>query len=385
MNIALWFNLLQSKLFPALEEELGPLSENESQFVRIVELCNLTAFMTQFQWKENGRKPHSRLSLAKAFIAKSVWNLTTTESLIDFLRASASLRRLCGWETVKSLPDRSTFSRAFEQFAQSELPQRIHAHLIQTQFGSDEVIGHVSIDSTAIVGREAVTKTATAAASGSEPLQATARKRGRPRKGEEPPAREPKRLDLQGQRTLEDNLQDIPCQCDTGVKRNSKGYQESWRGFKLHLAANDLDIPLCGILSSASLHDSQAAIPLMQSTREVVAHSLYDLFDSAYDAPQIAKFSSSLGHVPIIDPNPRCSANPRQLAPHEKSRLKERSAVERVNSNLKDNWGGRFVRVRGAAKVACHLFFGVLAMTADRLIDLFKGVEEADEPSTCQN
>jgi hypothetical protein len=35
---------------------------------------------------------------------------------------------------------------------------------------------------------------------------------------------------------------------------------------------------------------------------------------------------------------------------------------------IQDNWGGRFVRVRGAAKDACHLFFGVLALTADRLI-----------------
>jgi hypothetical protein len=44
--------------------------------------------------------------------------------------------------------------------------------------------------------------------------------------------------------------------------------------------------------------------------------------------------------------------------------------VERVNSNLKDNWSGRFVPVRGAAKVAGHLFFGVLALTADLLISI---------------
>jgi hypothetical protein len=58
------------------------------------------------------------------------------------------------------------------------------------------------------------------------------------------------------------------------------------------------------------------------------------------------------------------------LAPHEKSRFKERSSLEGVNSNLKDNWGGKFVRIRGAAKVACHLFFGLLAMTADRLMSI---------------
>jgi len=59
--------------------------------------------------------------------------------------------------------------------------------------------------------------------------------------------------------------------------------------------------------------------------------------------------------------------------------------VERDNSNLKDNWGGRFVRVRGAAKVGCHLFFGMLAMTADRLIDLFCGVRQAENSGGCEN
>jgi len=44
--------------------------------------------------------------------------------------------------------------------------------------------------------------------------------------------------------------------------------------------------------------------------------------------------------------------------------------VERVNSALRDSYGGRHVRVRGHAKVACHLFFGVLALTVDRLMRL---------------
>jgi hypothetical protein len=48
----------------------------------------------------------------------------------------------------------------------------------------------------------------------------------------------------------------------------------------------------------------------------------------------------------------------------------QRSAVERANSNLKDNYGGRFIRVRGAAKVMAHLMFGVIALTAAQLCRL---------------
>jgi len=58
------------------------------------------------------------------------------------------------------------------------------------------------------------------------------------------------------------------------------------------------------------------------------------------------------------------------MAPHEVQRYKQRSSAERVNSNLKDNYGGRFVRVRGAEKVMAHLMFGLIALTASQLFQL---------------
>ncbi len=36
-------------------------------------------------------------------------------------------------------------------------------------------------------------------------------------------------------------------------------------------------------------------------------------------------------------------------------------------SLLKERYGGRWVRVRGAAKVMCHLMFGLVALTATAL------------------
>jgi nitrate/nitrite transporter NarK len=38
-----------------------------------------------------------------------------------------------------------------------------------------------------------------------------------------------------------------------------------------------------------------------------------------------------------------------------------------VYSRLKDEFGGRWVRVRGWAKVMTHLMFGILALTADQI------------------
>ena len=66
----------------------------------------------------------------------------------------------------------------------------------------------------------------------------------------------------------------------------------------------DGQIPISCLLTSASLHDSQAAIPLATLSAERTTN-LYDLMDAAYDAKQIRQHSRSLGHVPLIDTNPR--------------------------------------------------------------------------------
>ena len=61
-------------------------------------------------------------------------------------------------------------------------------------------------------------------------------------------------------------LDDLPRNCDVGTKRNSKGHQTSWIGYKLHIDSADGGIPVSCLLSSASMHDSQAAIPLAEIT-----------------------------------------------------------------------------------------------------------------------
>jgi hypothetical protein len=374
MNLSLWANCLQRQLFPALEEELGPLSDTEQKFVRVVERVDLSRLIAPYAWKWIGRKPASRLALAKAFIAKMIWNLSTTEALIDRLNSSPTLRRLCGWDARRQIPDRSTFSRAFEAFALGQLPQRAHEALIQ-QYGATRLVGHCSHDATAIESREKPQKK-------TPPPPQPKAKRGRPRHdlsacehaqaGTPPSPKEPRRLEVQPLRTLAENLADLPTACDVGCKRNSQGYQESWIGYKLHLTSIDGDLPVSAVLTSASTHDSQVAIPLFQMTHARLPQYLYDLLDSAYDAPEIHQFSRDLGHVPLIDPNPRRTQNPRRLDPAEQRRFAERSTAERVNSNLKDNYGGKFVRVRGAAKVMCHLMFGLLALTAVQLFHLLE-------------
>ena len=113
-------------------------------------------------------------------------------------------------------------------------------------------------------------------------------------------------------------LADLPRPCDVGCKRSAKGYKASWIGYKLHVDTADGDIPVGCILTSASVHDSQVAIPLATMTAERLVN-LYDLMDSAYDAAEIKARGHTLGHVPIIDVNPRRDvALKQELAMEEK-------------------------------------------------------------------
>jgi hypothetical protein len=99
-------------------------------------------------------------------------------------------------------------------------------------------------------------------------------------------------------------LSELPRQCDIGAKKNSQGNEQYWRGYKFHLDVADGQVPISAVLTSASVHDSQVAIPLVTLTSQRVVH-LYELMDSAYDADDIHAHSRQLNHVPIIAPHPR--------------------------------------------------------------------------------
>jgi hypothetical protein len=168
--------------------------------------------------------------------------------------------------------------------------------------------------------------------------------------------------------TLEEMLAELPKGCDAGTKTNSKGRKASWVGYKVHLDVADGQIPISAVLTSASLHDSQVALPLAAITAQRVTN-LYDLMDGAYDAEGIRCNSWDFGHVPIIEPV-KHAGKLVPMAPLERNRFRERTSVERVFSRLKDEFGATSVRVRGNAKVMAHLMFGVLALTVDQILRL---------------
>ncbi|MGO9741690.1 MAG: transposase [Roseiarcus sp.] len=397
------WNHIQSFLFPWMREDIDPMTEALGRLVTILDVIGLESFVPEPP-RGAGRPPEDRRALARAFVAKAVLGIPTTIALIERLALDKSLRRILGWERRAQVPSEATFSRAFAEFANGDLPGKMHAALIQRSLGG-RIIGVIARDATEIDAREKPAKNepkddpppassppptpTPQPPSAGEALPAAVappKKRGRPKKGQHPsqelPKPEPKRIERQATQTLAQMLADLPNQCDVGTKKNSKGYKTSWTGYKLHLDVACGQIPVSAVLTSASLHDSQVAIPLMTMTGSRVSY-LYDLMDAAYDAKAIAARSKALGHIPIIDRNFRAAHEAKIECAEELARMELihmpdpddvlynfRTMVERVNGRLKDEFGATCVRVRGAIKVKCHLMFGVLALTVDQLFRL---------------
>ena len=362
---------MQLNLFPHLKEELGPMTDKEIQLIKILEVASIEDQIICFS--REGRPPLDRKAISRSFVAKAFYNLNTNKALIQELKTNANFRRICGFERIKDIPTESTLSRAFSDFSTLKISEITHSKLIK-EYLSETLIGHISRDATAIEAREKPLI--------KEKKPLIKQKKGRPKKEEIRESTKETVLEKQKNQCLSEMLENLPTSCDVGCKKNSNGYKNSWTGYKLHIDTTDCEIPVSCILTSASVHDSQVALPLGLITAKKVT-SCYDLMDAAYDSPIIREHCVKLGHVPIIDINPRRNTELKNKITEESKKMKmlnfkdpekihynARTSVERTNARLKDEFGGRTLRVKGAVKVMSHLMFGILVLTVDQLIKL---------------
>ena len=369
---------LENSLFPQLQENLGVLSTKEQKLIKIldfaeIEKCVCTTSRTN--------PPKDREQMARAFIAKSVYNFQTTSDLIDRLQIDKTLRILCGWRYSNEIPSESKFSRVFKEFSELGIAQKSHEQFIK-EYLSEKTFFYNATDATKIPLREKVKKV--------KQVKKPKKKRGRPKKGE---TREPiKPTILKQQRdmqTVEEMLSLVSRECGVGIKQSAKGNREVWIGGSLHISVVDGDIPITAFYSGANVHDSSVALPLIQETSKRVNY-MYDLQDAGYDSDIIREFSRKYGHMPIIDINPKNSQTLRdkiQLSKDEKVKFKffglmpsiemkeskhynQRSMVERVNKYLKDDFGCDKTYYQGANKVASVLAFGILSVCIHQSLKL---------------
>ena len=123
----------KTTLFPWLEDELGPLTEKQQQLVQTLEIIRIEDQLPP-RFQVPGRPAKDRAAIARAFVAKAVYDMPTTRGLLDRLATDVSLRRICGWEQKSAVPSESVCSRAFAEFAATAVPQHVHDAVVRTTF-----------------------------------------------------------------------------------------------------------------------------------------------------------------------------------------------------------------------------------------------------------
>ena len=368
---------LESSLFSALKEELRleELSYKEQKLIKILDFAQIEKNITVISITNT---PKDREEIARAFIAKSVYNFQTTRDLIDRLHHDRTLRIICGWRYKSDIPSESKFSRVFKELSDLQIAAKTHEQFVK-EYLSNTVFMYNAIDATKIPLRVKPVKV--------EKEENPKNKVGRPKKSE---VKEPKQPTiLQQQQTMtttKEMLSLVSTHCGVGIKQNSKGNREVWIGGKLHISAVDGDIPVAAFYSGANVHDSSVALPLINETSKRVNY-LYDLQDAGYDSNIIRDFSKKLNHRPLIDINPKNSKELKakiELQKEEKRKFEmlllpqnsdthhynQRSMVERVNKYLKEDFGCNTIYYQGAAKVASVLAFGILSICIHQSLKL---------------
>jgi hypothetical protein len=209
----MWSNL-HYILFPSLEKDYGELSSLHRKLIAILELVRIEEFISCARFNL-GRPLKDRAAIARSYIAKIVFKLPHTKQLIKYLNVDKQLRVLCGFDEFRKIPSESKFSRAFKEFANSLLPEKVHRALIKDVY-KDKIICHIVIDSAPIEAREKHLKKD----------DAKSRKRSKDRE-----RRRKKRagvLNFRENQLNETNLdimiENLPKQCDKGMKRSAQGY-----------------------------------------------------------------------------------------------------------------------------------------------------------------
>lgn len=333
--------IYQEEIFPELEEKFGYLTNKHEQFIQMLDLIDINAIYPRRLWDAFfGRPVSSRHSFVRAFMAKIIWGIDTTKDLIERLKVDRVMRCTCMFDyRVKKLPSESSFSRAFKELSELDIASKIHEYLI-IEHCSSELYEHTSIDGSSIeVAEKAVIV--------EKKIRTT--------------------QDQLGQ-TTQEILEDLPDVCNFGAKKDSNGKGFKWKGYKLHAAVNDYNIPIAAVVTSASVNDTLCAIPLVRIVEQRV-DNLYYLMDKGYDSAATHAEVKSHGKVALIDFNHRGNEkDARSFDVNEKRHYGNRAFSESFFSHLKMQYLPNYILYRGIKKVTSVLNFALSVITAVQIV-----------------
>lgn len=210
---------------------------------------------------------HDRAIMIRAYVAKAVEQIPTTEALRARLHRDPVFRWVVGYRGKSDVPSAATFSRLFYQLSQCTGLQSVHAQQVETAHERQIV----SIDAAAYDASDI-------------------------------PAYEKTRRHADAQN---------PEGASWGLKTGPKGQKYRWFGYKLHLsvAAGSL-FPLAALTTTAKMHDVNMARPLVKITTDRDMGQQTAIFDAGYDQTDLYRDLQEQGMVPIIPLNRHGGAPP---------------------------------------------------------------------------
>lgn len=292
--------------------------------------------------RHTGRPGYALMDILAVWMVKDFFCLKSITDTLSYMTAYVNLRIITG---ISRIPSGSTVSRLTGELWTvldiSELADKVRA-----AFFSGRLICNLSIDST--------TEDARAKPVNGKRTEVNApKKRGRKKKGSEEALAEEERrrkeaelADLEENGDIDKYLSTLNMDCSLTGKKNSKGHMQ-WRiGYKVHMACDDNGIPVSHVVTGASVHDSQVAIPLLRKA-DSISDFCYALMDSGYFSSRIDAFTRTLGKIPVID-GKKCGNSPKpEMDPAKKQRYRARTTVERTNSELKECFLPKVIYSRG--------------------------------------
>ena len=106
-SLSAHWRAIQGELLPFLDDAVGPLTPLHRQLAAVLEMVRVERAVVHPHGRP-GRPLAERAALARAFVAKAVFDLPTTRTLIEHLEGDRTLRRLCGWSRPGAVPSEAT-------------------------------------------------------------------------------------------------------------------------------------------------------------------------------------------------------------------------------------------------------------------------------------
>ena len=371
MNNTLNHTSLQPLLFDFRDFSFSnkiPLSAKEAEFASCWNSIAGMLPSSLFETNRIGRRGYRDADILAVRVAMLFFRQNNIRQTLSFLETSMGVRMTVG---MKDVPSESVVSRRSKVLA-STLDVDAMFEEITSAFYCGRSICHLSIDSTPIDAREKPVRKE----------KAGPKKRGRKRKGSSEEAEnlakiaEEARIDEEAKTgDLKEFLSTLEDRCSITGKKNSKGYMQWRRGYKVHLAVDDLGIPDANFVSGACVHDSKVAVPLMRMARRKVRF-LYALMDGGYSSRDIRDFTyDHMDAVPVIDFKADRNGVKEEMDPAKKERYKARTTVERTNSELKDSFLAPKLFSRGRNSIM-DLKLAVLMLTMKKIRKAAKMIQE---------